>query len=107
MTNDPLWGVLVLLKLCLAPDFVEFVLGRFSQFYIAIVYSNSTICDAWTLSFCESQFQQNEHTPGSKPRVDVISQTPKSGNLENFTKNQIPDSFGLLLLINHILLHGI
>ena len=37
-------GVLVLLKLCGAPDFVEFVFGRFSYFYIAIAYSNFTFC---------------------------------------------------------------
>ena len=51
-----------------APDFVEFVLGRFSHFYIAIAYSNSTFCGAWTPSFCEFtwkllKFQRNEHTP--------------------------------------------
>ena len=50
-------GVLVLLKVYWAPDFVEFVLGRFSHFYIAIAYSNSTFCGAWTPSFCE--FTQN------------------------------------------------
>ena len=53
-----------------APDFVEFVFGRFAHFYIAIAYSNSTFCGTWTPSFCEftwklSKFQQNEHTPGS------------------------------------------
>ena len=52
-----------------APDFVEFVLGRFSHFYIAIAYSNSTFCGSWTPSFSEftwklSKFQQNEHTQG-------------------------------------------
>ena len=46
-------GVLVLLKLYWAPDIVEFVLGRFSHFNIAIAYSNSTFCGAWTPSFCE------------------------------------------------------
>ena len=39
-------GVVILLKLCAAPDFVEFVLSRFSHFYIAIAYSNSTFCAA-------------------------------------------------------------
>ena len=34
--------MLVLLNLCWAPDFVEFVIGRFSDFYIAIAYSHST-----------------------------------------------------------------
>ena len=33
--------------------FVEFVLGRFSHFNIAIAYSNSNFCGAWTASFCE------------------------------------------------------
>ena len=33
--------------------FVEFVLGRFSHFNIAIAYSNSKFCGAWTPSFCE------------------------------------------------------
>ena len=50
-------GVLVLLKFYWAPDIVEFVLGRFSHFNIAIAYSNSTFCGAWTPSFCE--FTQN------------------------------------------------
>ena len=50
-------GVLVLLKFYWAPDIVEFVLGRFSHFNIAITYSNSTFCGAWTPSFCE--FTQN------------------------------------------------
>ena len=61
-------GVLVLLKLYGTPDFVEFVLGRFSHFYIATAYSNFTFFDAWTPSFCEftgkmSKFQQNDHIP--------------------------------------------
>ena len=61
-------GVLVLLKFYWAPGIVEFVLGRFSHFYIAIAYSNSTFCGTWTPSFYEftwklSKFQQNEHTP--------------------------------------------
>ena len=46
-------GVLVFLKLCGAPDFVEFVLSRFSHFNIAIAYSNFTLFGAWTPSFCE------------------------------------------------------
>ena len=33
--------------------FVEFVLGIFSHFNIAIAYSNSKFCGAWTPSFCE------------------------------------------------------
>ena len=46
---------------------MEFVLGSFSCFNIAIVYSNSTFCGAWTPSFCEfswklSQIQENKHT---------------------------------------------
>ena len=52
-----LWGVLVLLKFYWAPDIVKFVLGRFSHFNIAIAYSNSRFCGAWTPSFCE--FTQN------------------------------------------------
>ena len=51
------WGVLVLLKFYWAPDIVEFVLGRFSHFNIAITYSNCTFCGAWTSTFCE--FTQN------------------------------------------------
>ena len=48
---------------------MEFVLGRFSHFNIAIAYSNSTFCGAWTPSFCEftwklPKFKENEHTPG-------------------------------------------
>ena len=45
------WDVLVLLlfvKLQWAPDFVEFVLGSFSCFYIEIAYSNVTFCDAYS-----------------------------------------------------------
>ena len=60
-----IWGVLVLLKFYWALDIVEFVLGRFSHFNIAIAYSNSTFCGAWTPSFCE-KFQQNEHTPAGR-----------------------------------------
>ena len=37
-------GVLTLLKLCGMPGFVEFVLVRFSHFYIVIAYSNFTFC---------------------------------------------------------------
>ena len=40
------WGVLILLKLCVVPDFVELVLGRISHFNIVITYSNSTFCGA-------------------------------------------------------------
>ena len=46
-------GVLVLLKFWGAPDIVEFVLGRFSHFNIAIAFWNSKLCGAWTPSFCE------------------------------------------------------
>ena len=67
--------------------FVEFVLCRFSHFNIAIAYSNSKFCCAWTQSFLwvHLQFRQNEHTPDTpgldfswrllfhcfKPRVDI------------------------------------
>ena len=47
------WDVLVLLKFYRAPDIVEFVLGKFSHFNIAIAYSNSKFCGARTPSFCE------------------------------------------------------
>ena len=62
------WGVLVLLRFYWAPYIVEFVLGRFSHFNIAIAYSNSTFCGTWTSCFYEftwklAKFQQNEHTP--------------------------------------------
>ena len=33
---------------------MEFVLGRFSNFYIAITYSNFTFCGVWTPSFVSS-----------------------------------------------------
>ena len=57
-------GVLVLPKLYWAPDFMEFVLGRFSHFNIAIAYSNSTFCGAWTPSFCEfTQIFSKTSTP--------------------------------------------
>ena len=48
--------------------FVEFVLVRFSYFNIAIAYSNSKFCGAWTPKFLwvHLQFKQNEHTPGGK-----------------------------------------
>ena len=58
-------GVLVLLKFYWAPDIVEFVLGRFSHFNIAIAYSNSTFCGAWTPSFCE--FTQNFSKTSTPP----------------------------------------
>ena len=32
---------------------MEFVLGTFWKLYIPITYSNSTLCGAWTTSFCE------------------------------------------------------
>ena len=57
-------GVLVLLKFHWAPDIMEFVLGRFSHFNIAIAYSNSTFCGAWTPSFCEfTQIFSKTSTP--------------------------------------------
>ena len=56
--------MLVLLKLYWAPDIVKFVLGRFSHFNIAIAYSNSTFCSAWTPSFCEfTQIFSKTSTP--------------------------------------------
>ena len=62
-------GVLVLLKFYWAPDIVKFVLGRFSHFNIAITYSNSTFCGAWTPSFCE--FTQN-FSKTSTPQVQKL-----------------------------------
>ena len=63
-TNIICWGVLVLLKFHWAPDIMEFVLGRFSHFNIAIAYSNSTFCGAWTPSFCEfTQIFSKTSTP--------------------------------------------
>ena len=78
-----IWGVLVLLKFQWASDIVKFVLGRFSHFNIAIVYSNSTFCGAWAPSFCEfssklSKFQENEHTPGLSYQILKYSLHPKS-----------------------------
>ena len=65
-----IWGVLVLLQLYWAPDIVEFVLGRFSHFNIAIAYSNSTFCGAWTPSFCE--FTQI-FSKTSTPRIQLFN----------------------------------
>ena len=45
-TLMPSWGVLVLLKIYRTADIVEFVLGRFSHFYIGITYSKFTFCGA-------------------------------------------------------------
>ena len=70
----PSWGVLVLLKLYWAPDIVEFVLGRFSHFYIAIAYSNSTFCGAWTPSSCE--FTQNFSKTSTPLDTDSWIETP-------------------------------
>ena len=43
---------------------MDFVLGTFSNFYIAITYSNSTLCGAWTTSFCEfTENFGNKDTP--------------------------------------------
>ena len=58
---------------------MEFVLGRFSHFYIAIAYSSSTFCGTWTPSFCEftlklSKFQQNEHIPGLLNSFKIFKQ---------------------------------
>ena len=41
----------LLVQIYWAPDFAEFMLGRCSYLCIAIAYSNSTFCGAWT--FCE------------------------------------------------------
>ena len=47
--------------------FVEFVLGRFSHFNIAIAYSNSKFCGAWTPRFCEFtwNFSKTNTTPAA------------------------------------------
>ena len=42
-----------LTKIFWVSHFVEFILGRFSHFNIAIAYSNSKFCGAWTPSICE------------------------------------------------------
>ena len=75
-------GVLVLLKFYWAPDIVEFVLGRFSHFNIAIAYSNSTFCGAWTPSFCE--FTQNFSKTSTPLRCVPFPQFVK-----NFSERQI------------------
>ena len=69
ITTSPLLrGVLGLLKFYWAPDIVKFVLGRFSHFNIAIAYSNSTFCGAWTPSFCEfTQIFSKTSTPPIPP----------------------------------------
>ena len=66
--NSETWGVLVSLKFHWAPGIVEFVLGRFSHFDIAIAYSNSKFCGAWTPSFCE--FTSN-FSKTSTPQVSL------------------------------------
>ena len=78
-------GVLVLLKFYWAPDIVEFVLGRFSHFNIAIAYSNSTFCGAWTPSFCE--FTQN-FSKTSTPQVSS-GHLAKLKNRINMTRNYV------------------
>ena len=62
------------------------MLGRFSHFNIAIAYSKSTFCGAWTPSFCEftgklCKFQENEHTPVIN--ILVIAQMDKTELREN------------------------
>ena len=66
-------GVFVSLKFHWAPGIVEFVLGRFSHFNIAIAYSNSKFCGAWTLIFCEftSNFSKTR-TPLAIPKGNRI-----------------------------------
>ena len=81
----------ICIKLWWAPDFVEFVLGRFSHFYIEIAYSNFTFCGAWTPSFCEftwklSKFQQNEHTPGNQ-FLDPLGDTHSTCLTRDFLLN--------------------
>ena len=75
---------------------MEFVLGRFSHFNIAIAYSNSTFCGAWTLSFCEftwkpSKYQQNEHTPGCfwNESTFVLGCARFPEFVQNFSEHQI------------------
>ena len=43
----------MLSKFYRAPDFVEFVLGSFSCFYIEFAYSKFTFCDTYALNFLE------------------------------------------------------
>ena len=90
------WGVLVLLKFYWAPDIVEFVLGRFSHFNIAIAYSNSTFCGAWTPKFLwvHSKFQQNEHTPGWRV-LHIISQFLQWAKISYYITNE---SFDFIML---------
>ena len=75
------WGVLVLLKFYWAPDIVEFVLGRFSHFNIAIAYSNSTFCGAWTPSFCE--FTQNFSKTSTLPEQCLLCNDYRGPRLNN------------------------
>ena len=43
---------------------MEFVLSTFSNFYIPITYSNSTLYGAWTTTFCEfTENFSNTSTP--------------------------------------------
>ena len=84
-------GVLVLVKFYWAPDIVEFVLGRFSHFNIAIAYSNSIFCGAWTPSFCE--FTQNfSKTSTPQALVKTFQNLINSGVCSfcwNFSERQI------------------
>ena len=47
LISEGIHGIRVVFVSCFAVrDIVEFVLGRFSHFNIAIAYSNSTLCGA-------------------------------------------------------------
>ena len=69
---------------------MEFVLGRFSHFNIAIAYSNSKFCGAWTPKFLwvHFKFQQNEHTPGGQlfTKINLLFTTKQyeNANIANF-----------------------
>ena len=73
------WGVLVFLKFYWAPDIVEFVLSRFSDFNIAIAYWKSAFCGTWTPSFCE--FTQIFRKMSTPPGGDVSIYTDLDGTL--------------------------
>ena len=80
---------------------MEFVLGRFSDFNIAIAYSNSTFCGARTPSFCEftlklSEFQENEHTPELRWNFSSIDLLKDGSNIHRFPKVHMVETHFLL-----------
>ena len=95
--------------------FAEFVLGRFSHFYIAIAYSNSKFCGAWTPSFCEFTCNFGKtSTPQKKVQWKLVMTRHKMWSfrvktwkttehklhkiLPNFSKTSTPQDFNFCIL---------